>query len=187
MAVKKDERPMDRRVQKTRKYLSEALVNLILKKGYEAVTIQDIIDEANVGRSTFYAHFESKEQLLFSSNSDLSRSLLVAMNPKTKNGIDFLLLYQHAKENSKIAKAMLGEKGGDLILSHIKDVISIKIENYLNTRYHGGKVQQMTNHFDSKALASALVSYLTSWLDADMPFSPEEMARKSEELVNRFG
>ena len=186
MAVKQEDKPLDRRVQKTRKYLSEALVNLILKKGYEAVTIQDIIDEANVGRSTFYAHFESKEQLLFSSNSDLSHTLIEAMNSKTNKEIDFLLLYRHAKENAQVAKAMLGKKGGDLILSHIKDVLSIKIENYFKKEGLGGKIHKIKYAFDSKALASALVSYLTSWLDADMPFSPEEMAEKSQELVSRF-
>lgn len=186
MAGSNHEKPLDRRVQKTRKYLGEALVSLILKKGYEAVTIQDIIDEANVGRSTFYAHFESKEQLLFNSNSDLSQALLEAMNPKSDRGIDFLLLYKHAKENSQVAQAMLGEKGGDLILSHVKDVIGLKVGRFQKGKGHGGKNQQLKNSFDSKALASALVSYLTSWLNADMPFSPEEMAEKSEELVNRF-
>ena len=52
----------DRRVQRTRKLLQDALMALILEKGYEAVTIQDIIDRANVGRSTFYAHFLDKQQ-----------------------------------------------------------------------------------------------------------------------------
>jgi AcrR family transcriptional regulator len=48
---------IDRRIQKTKKILSEALIALILEKGYEQVTVQDIIDKANVGRSTFYCHY----------------------------------------------------------------------------------------------------------------------------------
>ena len=52
---------IDRRVQKTRKILSQALVSLILEKGYDAITIQGIRDRANVGRSTFYAHVENKD------------------------------------------------------------------------------------------------------------------------------
>ena len=56
----------DRRVQKTRKLLQEALINLVAEKGYDSVTIQEILDDANVGRSTFYAHFQDKEQLLHS-------------------------------------------------------------------------------------------------------------------------
>ena len=54
----------DRRVGKTRKALKEALTDLILEKGYEGVTVQDVIDRADVGRSTFYAHFVDKDGLL---------------------------------------------------------------------------------------------------------------------------
>ena len=83
---KKTQKPVDRRIQKSKKYLSDAFIALILEKGYEAVTVQEIIDRANVGRSTFYAHFESKEQLLF--------SLLGTMNEKSKDGIDFEMLFK---------------------------------------------------------------------------------------------
>src|SRR5829696_7836983 len=55
---------LDRRVQKTRKLLQDALIELVAEKGYEAVTIQEILDKANVGRSAFYAHFQDKDQLL---------------------------------------------------------------------------------------------------------------------------
>ena len=55
---------IDRRVQKTRQLLKDALVELILEEGYEAVTINEILDRANVGRSTFYIHFENKHELL---------------------------------------------------------------------------------------------------------------------------
>src|SRR3990172_8985094 len=56
----------DRRVQKTRKLLQDALIELVAEKGYETVTIQELLDRANVGRSTFYAHFQDKDQLLHS-------------------------------------------------------------------------------------------------------------------------
>jgi len=55
---------MDRRAARTRRALHEALISLILRKGYDAVTIQEIIDEADVGRATFYAHYRGKEDLL---------------------------------------------------------------------------------------------------------------------------
>jgi AcrR family transcriptional regulator len=61
----------DRRVGKTRKALKEALTDLILEKSYEAVTVQDVIDRADVGRSTFYAHFTDKHDLLMAILADL--------------------------------------------------------------------------------------------------------------------
>ena len=65
----------DRRVQRTRLTLRSAMVELIREKGFEALTVQDIIDRADVGRSTFYSHFRSKEDLLAGSVAMLRSSL----------------------------------------------------------------------------------------------------------------
>lgn len=175
---KKTQKPVDRRIQKSKKYLSDAFIALILEKGYEAVTVQEIIDRANVGRSTFYAHFESKEQLLF--------SLLGTMNEKSKDGIDFEMLFNHCADNFQIAKAMLGKKGGDLIIGHIRDVMSLKIAKDLKRDSSKSKSEQLKIYFTSAALSAALVSYLTNWLDEDMPYSSEEMSAKCNELVEKF-
>ncbi len=61
----------DRRVGKSRKALKDALTDLILEKGYEGVTVQDVIDRADVGRSTFYAHYIDKDDLLMAILADL--------------------------------------------------------------------------------------------------------------------
>jgi AcrR family transcriptional regulator len=67
---------IDRRIPRTRAMLQHALTSLILKKGYEAVTIQDICDEANIGRSTFYAHYTSKDDLKRSGFEHLRKELV---------------------------------------------------------------------------------------------------------------
>jgi AcrR family transcriptional regulator len=68
-------RPVDRRIQRTRQLLHGALMALIQEQGFEALSVQDIIDRANVGRATFYAHFDSKEDLLASGIENLRASL----------------------------------------------------------------------------------------------------------------
>ena len=74
MAIGRDDgggaRP-DRRVARSRRALKEALTDLILEQGYESVTVQDVIDRADVGRSTFYAHFLDKDDLLMAILADV--------------------------------------------------------------------------------------------------------------------
>src|SRR6266498_3288418 len=57
---------LDRRVQRTRQLLQDALIAMVIEKGYDATTVHDIIDRTNVGRATFYAHFPDKQTLLTS-------------------------------------------------------------------------------------------------------------------------
>ena len=68
-------RENDRRVQRTQQLLRAALLSLIEEKGFEALTVQEIIDRANVGRATFYAHFDRKEDLLVSELDGLRLAL----------------------------------------------------------------------------------------------------------------
>src|SRR5258707_301232 len=63
--------PADRRVRRTRRALREALVALIVERGYEKVTVQDVLDRADIGRSTFYAHYRDKDDLFGSCFDDL--------------------------------------------------------------------------------------------------------------------
>src|SRR6516165_5904912 len=67
---------MDRRVQRTQDVLHQALMSLIIEKGYEVITVQDIIDRANVGRSTFYTHYVGKQDLLRAGLKHLKEHLL---------------------------------------------------------------------------------------------------------------
>src|SRR5579864_6444923 len=74
--AKTAKRAIDRRVARTRATLHQALITLILKKGYEAITVEDICEHANVGRSTFYAHYKSKEELHLSGMNHLRRQIV---------------------------------------------------------------------------------------------------------------
>src|SRR5262245_40478418 len=103
---------LDRRVQRTPQVLQEALVALILEKGYEAVTIQHVIDRANVGRSTFYAHFHDKEELLLSEFERLWSQLEQHLDGRVRSdeypwGIS-TVMFQHAQSYHPIYKAVVG-------------------------------------------------------------------------------
>src|SRR5262245_522948 len=119
MAVGRDEgtgaRP-DRRVAKSRRALKEALTDLILERGYETVTVQDVIDRADVGRSTFYAHFLDKDDLLMSILADLE---MPAPDHTTWTPDDpafdwTLELFRHFGSGRRLFKAVAGRQSGEL-------------------------------------------------------------------------
>jgi AcrR family transcriptional regulator len=109
---------VDRRVQRTRKLLREALVSLIREKGFEALSVQDIVDRADVGRATFYAHFDNKEDLLVSGLEDVGASLAALQRQAHARGGSaeerlFAFsreLFAHTNEHRDVFEAMVGDR-----------------------------------------------------------------------------
>jgi AcrR family transcriptional regulator len=178
------EKPIDRRIQRTRKLLLDSLIALILEKGYDAISVQDIIDKANIGRSTFYTHFENKEQLLFSGHERLTQSLL-KNSRGFKEGISadfFAELYQHAADSHLLAKSMLGKGGGDLLVEHFR----YSIEHHFIQQSKQQRIEEKSSILYSKGFASAIVGMLAWWIEQGLPISVNDMTMKSVKLFEQF-
>ena len=80
------QKKVDRRVERTEQLLRSALLELIEEKGFESLTVQDIIDRANIGRATFYTHFDNKEDLLISGLDELQQELRQRQQEKHAEG-----------------------------------------------------------------------------------------------------
>lgn len=178
---------VDRRIQKTRRFLFDALMALIIEKGYEKVTVQDIIDRANVGRSTFYAHFENKEQLLFSGSDHFS---MILTNDGSKgddvlDGLDinYRTLFGHVIEQRDIVKAMIGKKSGDAVVKHLRDLAASKISNFLKQRRN---IKPIMINFYAEAAAAALISLLSNWVEEDLPVTLDEITDAAKILMQKM-
>src|SRR5690606_24086942 len=97
---------MDRRVRRTREALRRALIEEILEKGYAQVTVQDIIDRADVGRSTFYAHFQDKDDLLFYGLEELRTAFDPARQDPGRSPT--LAVFEHMHRSRQVWQAMAG-------------------------------------------------------------------------------
>jgi AcrR family transcriptional regulator len=169
----------DRRVQRTRQLLRDALVSLILGKGYQKITVQDIIDRANVGRSTFYSHYRDKEDLLFSGFDELAHDLHRHMrSPDASDDNHGHLLHSleffiHAYNNKELYMAMTESGGGELILDIARQHMRNHIEVHLNQLPFIGEEIPLT--VITNFLAGSLLTMIVWWLEQKTPYTPEEM------------
>ncbi|MDM8528027.1 TetR/AcrR family transcriptional regulator [Anaerolineales bacterium HSG24] len=185
---------VDRRVQRTRQLLSGALMSLIVEKGYDAITVQNIIDRANLGRSTFYAHYQDKEDLLLRGMENIVHSLIgdenVARRDEGDEGdeetpriLSAVLIFQHAKEQHSLHKAMVGGRGIDVIIKTIQTHLSQHVEERIQELLPEGQTPSVPTQITANYLAGTMLTLLTWWLDNNMPYSPERMDEIFQELA----
>jgi AcrR family transcriptional regulator len=142
---------LDRRVQKTRKLLQDALIELVSEKGYESISIREILERANVGRSTFYAHFQDKEQLLHSILDRLNELFKQhetnfiegKKNVGTTDIINLthelsptLGLFHFIGQNHRFFKAMLGNRGYGIFARPVYDYVFAHVHGLFTHPLH---------------------------------------------------
>jgi AcrR family transcriptional regulator len=178
-----DDERVDRRVRRTRELLHGALISLILEKGYERVTVRDIIDRADIGRSTFYAHFRDKEDLLLAGFEEVRRLFeppgSSASSTTTGPARAYLepsaRLFEHFSEYRTVWRAMAGKQGGTLVRRHLHELLSGIVRDQLQPRAPSGQQTQVPLGVVVEFTVGALLGLGIWWLDEDKPYSPEEM------------
>ncbi len=181
----------DRRVERTQKLLQEALLTLIVEKGYEKVTVQDILDRANLGRSTFYTHYRDKDALLLRGFDHLQamleeqhRSLLSSRTAGKDADLNLSLeLFRHAQENHRLYKAMVGKRSGQMVMKNAHKFLADLMRKHLATVVKPGKKTATPVEVGIHWIVSSFLSLLTWWLDNNLPYSPEEMDRIFRKLT----
>ena len=177
---------VDRRVQKTKRHLSQALIALIVEKGYERVTVQDILDRADVGRSTFYAHYESKDVLLVDGPRNLGLALFgegaAADVASRHHPMAFRALFEHVNESRPLAKAMLGKNAGSVILDAFRAKVADAIRRHCRHKKLPGR-QDLIFRYITEAAATAVMSLLSSWSDDDFALPVDAISNRCQRLV----
>jgi AcrR family transcriptional regulator len=171
----------DRRVRRTRELLRNALLAAIVEKGYERVTVQDIIDRADVGRSTFYAHFRDKEDLLYSGLDEL----WTAFDPAAQdpNWSPTLKVFEHFHESREVWQAMVGRRGAEAFIRHLHRLLADLLRNHLRTRAPQGQTQVPLDAVVEFATSTLIGLGARWWLEQDTPLSPKEMDRLYRRLT----
>jgi AcrR family transcriptional regulator len=119
----------DRRVRRTRDALRAALTALIEEKGYAAISVQDIIDRADVGRSTFYAHFHDKDDLFLGRIGEVGCE---GVATPEATGYDRALGFSRGvlapvREHRRAVRSVIGTPGGDLALARLRQELTARL------------------------------------------------------------
>ena len=179
----------DPRVQRTRERLQKALIELIGERGYDAITIQDIVDRANVGRTTFYLHYSSKDELFIGCHEaivsefrigplhPLSREEL--LSPEAPPGMTSA--YRHLEDARALLYPIFQGKDSLLFVRRIRDRSAQEIEASLRAAFAEA---ESTIPFDVLAnyLAGAQIALVQWWLEKRQPHTPENLAQTFHRL-----
>jgi len=175
----------DRRSQRTYHLVSTAMMALLLEKRYDAITVQDILDRADIGRSTFYAHYYDKEDVLVS----VTEQMLDVFNQQmqqaeTGQGIlPGLELFQHVQQVHKHFQVLMRGQSGEVLTKAVQTLLSRNIELSLTSACAGKRSPSIPLEVVSQYLAGAFLNLLKWWLEAEMPYSPERMNEMFQQLA----
>jgi AcrR family transcriptional regulator len=176
----------DRRIQKTEALLRDALISLIREKAYDSIVVKEILDRANVGRTTFYTHFRDKDELLASSIREVLCSARSMQSPPLAKPYEkiirfslpvFQYLQQHRHEHRRAGDAMLDARSRVVLHERLQNVLIELIEDDVKQYVQGGRTRagHMPPEVLTNYVASTFVLVLNWWVDTDSPLAPNEV------------
>ena len=199
MTLETNAKKPDRRISRTRRLLKEALLSLVIEKGYDAITVEEVAARADVARATFYLHYKDKEDLLLESLDAMVDDLIEQISSiplsawKTEEDgasgsarlTPILLIFQHADQNGDLYRIILRDAGASQVSSRLRDIIAAAVIEFL-------KVKAETEGFTLKPaiplevfsnyFAGALLGFITWWLEAGKVYSAERMAEMFQQM-----
>lgn len=194
----KTERKTDRRIERTRILLRDALMRLILKTGdnqkrYDEITVQDITDEANVARTTFYLHFKDKDELLFETMRDIYQELyenstlptmeaFVSDREEDCNAEEF----EHVAEYPDFYRIMLSARGSAAFVTQVHDYLAEEIHgDFLPQLLPAGKEPRIPLDLMAHIVTGAEIAAIKWWLNQDKRLTTQQIAYLADSLIKR--
>jgi AcrR family transcriptional regulator len=185
----KAKRTIDRRVARTRSALQHALTALILKKGYDAITVEDICEAADIGRSTFYMHYTGKDDLKRRGIEEhLRRQLMHQYRPRGDHrhqSLGFSLpMLEHARDHRDLYRALVGGRGGMVALESIRRILSDLVRDELAATVGKANDDALPRECTVRYIVGAYMAVLTWWLDTGAKLAPERIDTMFRRLTN---
>lgn len=172
---------MDRRQKKTRAAIFSAFLELLQTKSYDKITIKDIIDNANVGRSTFYIHFETKDELLRAMcteifdhvfSKELQKESTHDFSGGNKSFTDKIThILFHIRENDEQIKKILSCESGEIFMRYLKNYLHEIFRAHIITPDKKIPQEYILNH-----MVTSFAETIKWWINGKVDYAPGEVA-----------
>lgn len=183
---------MDRRQRKTREAIFKAFTELLSKKNFGQITVAEIIEKADVGRATFYAHFETKDYLLKemceelfchvfdSAQGDCSHRHIFECDISDSV---FFHLFTHLQRNDNKILDLLSCENNELFLRYFKSGLAnlIESQSYLLEK---AKEKSLPRDYVVNHIASSFVETVRWWVENKTLQSPEKITDYFISIIN---
>jgi AcrR family transcriptional regulator len=178
----------DRRSRRTRKLLIEAFMALMLEKRYDSITVQEIIDRANVGRSTFYAHYQDKDDLRQDQVAELVSNLSMRMERgagghEGNRIIPSLQLLRHVRDSPAVYRALSRGRAMEAVHKPMQIQLSLYVETRLGRLLPAGTTPTVPLPVMAQYVVGVLLTLFQWWLDREMLETPEQLNEYFLQLV----
>jgi len=180
----------DRRVRRTRRAILDAFLSLVEANGYEKTTVQDILDRADVGRSTFYAHYRDKEALLLASFDNMQKELRSEIDTLAPAGqsIDIalpaVLVFEHAYRYKGVVRALCGTPAGKTVMQYLHEIIGGVLADNLGPQQDANG-SELPVEVVAEFYAAAAIGLLRWWIDHDFRHGPTWLATTYRQIAAR--
>ena len=177
---------IDARVRRTRDALGDALITLMQEKPFDTITVQDVLDRAHVSRSTFYAHYSDKDDLLMSDADEFFQALSMALSQhgdKSDRVFPVREFFEHLSDVQPFFKALVKSGKYQENMELARGHFARGIERRLAELPRGQSIPPHELQVIAFTHAGALLSLLAWWLDRGMREPPEEMDKLFHRMV----
>lgn len=182
----------ERRRLQTRKLLIQTTMQLVLEKGYDAISIQDITDQADLGRGTFYIHFKDKEEVVWTALRDLFQELEQEAHKQLDPHMPqveyygLLNIFRHAAKNRDLYRVMFGGQGSAMLSARAQDFMA---KAFL-VDIHNAPEPPDTNfnipeEIEAQLLTGVITRLLFWWLETLNSYTAEQMAGMTYKALYR--
>ncbi len=182
----------ERRRLQTRKLLIHSALQLVLEKGYDAISIQDITDRADLGRGTFYIHFKDKEEVVWTAFQELFQGLEQEAHQQLDRSMPqveyygLLNIFRHAEKNRDLYRVMFGRQGSAMLTGRAQDFLAQAFLYDIRNAPQPPELDfNIPEEIEAQILTGVISRLLFWWLETANDYTSEQMATLTYEALYR--